>query len=799
MIDPASHQWKQCQSLIRSIQNDLETFSVFVGYYVECYRRYLVKALKVFWKDFNDQITDQESIPSHIYIFEKIYQLHQLIIHWIENPLIETIIDPSESTSFIKKLHSILYTIFIAEMPLIFSSLLFDLFTFSFEVFNTHPETSMTEKKSKFASCSICKFQKNNIENSCHCETLSEGFDPFLKNLKKLGVFHFLCDDIIKTVLYNSIETYISGLCKEKNFDISCLSLTCTWFENTVTNWIKRIYGDGSINDSKISIHLKSQRCLKADDNLDDENKSNDIDSQSNDKVEHIDINKIKNFITNTYIYSRMKQLFDIIIDFPYSEPSLLDLHECIKLEPFYQEKFTKSLKVALEVRLLHAGVPTSDIIEAYITSIKALKLLDPQGMILQIVCQPIRTYLRTRDDTVRCIITILTNDSLVNFENTRGEDIIKDNQNEDEVIYESWKSWKPQSMCASKLSSSVINSDIISMLIDIFDSKELFIQEYQRLLAQKLILNRDINLDFEIRNLEVLSLRFGESELHNCEVMLKDLRDSERINSRISSNEFDDLISNVKNQFPINGLILSEQFWPENLGFSQNEIKNFKLPKELEEMFSSYKEAFEAVKVNRTLIWHYQLGTVELEIEFKDKTQEFSVRPIQAAIIYLFQKQNQWKFSAISQELDVLPSILRRSIFYWKNIGVLREIENDCFEIVENSPSLHKPNPLSDQFNPISTDFDMFLDDEESMNETKNENNLQVFWNFIDNMLKNLHALPLERIYSILKMFNMQSPEIENLSIHELRHFLDGKVTEGKLICINGQYDLNTTVLEAE
>ena len=60
------------------------------------------------------------------------------------------------------------------------------------------------------------------------------------------------------------------------------------------------------------------------------------------------------------------------------------------------------------------------------------------------------------------------------------------------------------------------------------------------------------------------------------------------------------------------------------------------------------------------------------------------------------------------------------------------------------------------------------------------------------DNMLKNLHALPLDRIYSMLKMFYMQSPEIENLSMHELRQFLDRKVFERKLIFTNGLYNLN-------
>ena len=38
------------------------------------------------------------------------------------------------------------------------------------------------------------------------------------------------------------------------------------------------------------------------------------------------------------------------------------------------------------------------------------------------------------------------------------------------------------------------------------------------------------------MRNLELLKLRFGESSLHFCEVMIKDMVDSRRINTRVLS-----------------------------------------------------------------------------------------------------------------------------------------------------------------------------------------------------------------------------------------------------------------------
>lgn len=41
--------------------------------------------------------------------------------------------------------------------------------------------------------------------------------------------------------------------------------------------------------------------------------------------------------------------------------------------------------------------------------------------------------------------------------------------------------------------------------------------------------------LERELRYLELLKLRFGETPLHGCQVMLRDVADSRRINARIT------------------------------------------------------------------------------------------------------------------------------------------------------------------------------------------------------------------------------------------------------------------------
>jgi anaphase-promoting complex subunit 2 len=45
--------------------------------------------------------------------------------------------------------------------------------------------------------------------------------------------------------------------------------------------------------------------------------------------------------------------------------------------------------------RLLHPGADTKDIITQYISTIRSLRILEPQGVLLSRVAEPIRKYLR--------------------------------------------------------------------------------------------------------------------------------------------------------------------------------------------------------------------------------------------------------------------------------------------------------------------------------------------------------------------------------------------------------------------
>lgn len=59
-------------------------------------------------------------------------------------------------------------------------------------------------------------------------------------------------------------------------------------------------------------------------------------------------------------------------------------------------------LQKAMETRLLHPGVSTPDILTAYVAAIRSMRVLDPSGLLLETITQPVHQYLRSREDTVR-------------------------------------------------------------------------------------------------------------------------------------------------------------------------------------------------------------------------------------------------------------------------------------------------------------------------------------------------------------------------------------------------------------
>lgn len=90
------------------------------------------------------------------------------------------------------------------------------------------------------------------------------------------------------------------------------------------------------------------------------------------------------------------------------STPAIEDLKQCLEYTGQHS-KLVESFISALRYRLLTAGASTNDILHQYVSTIRALRTIDPAGVFLEAVCEPVREYLRGRKDTIKCIVTMLT------------------------------------------------------------------------------------------------------------------------------------------------------------------------------------------------------------------------------------------------------------------------------------------------------------------------------------------------------------------------------------------------------
>ncbi|XP_011351715.1 anaphase-promoting complex subunit 2 isoform X2 [Ooceraea biroi] len=633
----------------------------------------------------------------------------------------------------------------LSQLPLHHECIVEHFYKIAFNVFcnsdNSSQDTSASESQ-----CTGCNQKMEN----CQCQMIIYMFHETNRKLIELELLERLVGNVLTSLIHVRIENHVSQTC-DKTFDLSELIPLENWLETVVMSWLIRIYSGGFAKTVTLTDQVRNA------------------------------INKFKqklsHFLYETYTKIRIDHLFNIIIEYPESQPAIDDLRVC--LERTDQRKvLVKKLQEAIKTRLLHPGVNTPDIVTAYIAAIKALKHLDPTGVLLEAVTEPIKTYLKSREDTVRSVVNSLLDDSPSELadELVKGECLqLDDGSAEDEA--EDWEKWMPDPVDADPAKSTQRKvSDIISTLVNVYGSQDLFVNEYRTLLADRLLSQLNYHTEREIRHLELLKRRFGENQLHYCEVMLKDVYDSKRIDGNIHS----DTSYNLQRElFPTSALILSAQFWP-----PFKEDWKLKLPSIVQNQLNKYVKAFEALKGNRTLCWKPHLGNVSLEIELKDRKLDISVTPVHATIILHFQDKSEWILQDLAEAMHAPATVLRRKMAFWVSQGLLKETSNDVYVLQEESTSKNR----------LSTDTVVEEEETESVMASasdQREEELQVFWSYIVGMLTNLDSMPIERIHQMLKMFASQGPGAVECGLPELRQFLDRKVREHQLLFTGGFYRL--------
>ncbi|MCI4394293.1 hypothetical protein PGIGA_G00167000 [Pangasianodon gigas] len=601
----------------------------------------------------------------------------------------------------------------------------------------------------------------------CWCQDALEQLQEFSHILSRLQLLERVSSEAVTNILHRLIEQRMEQRCRGE-YERSFLSDFNDWLEQ-VLGWLSRVFASevGEASTSSLptegkldyvgSTILQRWRC------------------------------HMQQFFCRIYVNMRIEELFSIIRDFPESTPAVEDLKFCLERTNQRQQLLT-SLKSAFETRLLHPGVHTSDIITVYISAIKALRELDPSMVILQVACQPIRKYLRTREDTVRQIVASLTGDtegcSELASELSRADPVTLETQDSEDEGSDP-EEWTPDPTDAltDKTGSKRRSSDIISLLVSIFGSKEIFIDEYKTVLADRLLHQLNYNTAREIRNVELLKLRFGESHMHYCEVMLKDVADSRRINTNVHEEEAR-LPEEEQPPVPLSAMILSSEFWP------QLKEEKLELPAAVSKSMETYTHRFEKLKAMRTLSWKPHLGSVTLDVELEDRTlTNLSVSPIHAAIILHFQDKGTWALEELSGVLGVPQELLRRKLALWQQHGVLQEESPGRYSVLEKASSRERPDRGI-----MLIDSDEEGDSNTTTQSEQREEKLQLFWAYIQAMLTNLESMTLERIHSMLRMFVATGPSVTEMDVNELQAFLQKKVRDHQLIVSAGVYRLPKT-----
>ncbi|XP_076900275.1 anaphase-promoting complex subunit 2-like isoform X1 [Bidens hawaiensis] len=518
---------------------------------------------------------------------------------------------------------------------------------------------------------------------------------------------------------------------------------------------------------------------------------------------------RLEYFAYETLQDLRIAKLFEIIVDYPDSSPAIEDLKQCLEYTGQHS-KLVNSFISALRYRLLTAGASTNDILHQYVSTIKALRTIDPAGVFLEAVGEPIREYLRGRKDTIKCIVTMLTDGTGGNNSGPGNGDSLLEELNRDEENQESnsldddihaddkqtWidiQRWEPDPVEADPLKGSRYRRkvDVLGMIVSIIGSKDQLINEYRVMLAEKLLNKTDYDIDTEIRTLELLKIHFGESSMQKCEIMLNDLIDSKRTNTNVkatinksSQTALFPIYSDNELSFDIlDASIISSNFWP------PIQEEDVKLPEAVDQLLTDYAKRFHEIKTPRKLLWKKNLGTVKLELEFGDKTLQFTVTPVHASIIMQFQDQTSWTSKNLAAAIGVPVDTLQRRINFWITKGIVAESAgadstDHMYTLVDGT---------ADGGKTVNNEA-LGADDEAETSVASVEDQLRkemtVFEKYIFGMLKNVGSMGLERIHNSLKIF-CANPPVYDKSVQQLQSFLSGLVAEEKLELRDGTYSI--------
>ena len=481
----------------------------------------------------------------------------------------------------------------------------------------------------------------------------------------------------------------------------------------------------------------------------------------------------------------RAKEMFEIAADFPDSMVAIKELKDAASASSSFGY-IGKIFRPIVKRRLLHTGASTSQILDFFILMIRTLRVLDSSDLLLNYVAAPVRTYLMSRKDTVRSIVSSLTEGkhSELHGELRKGGPL-EYGADEDDEDGGPGEMWMPRKRDPDLLETGARGLDVLALLVSIYGSTDLFASEYRSLLADKLLSNLEYNTDQEVATLELLKIRFGEEPLHSCEVMLRDIEDSRRVNNAISS----ELRKVEDAESIVDYAILSDNYWPSLPTDTESAVNHPKA----QNILNSYESTYANLKKPRKLHPVGQLGQVSLDLTFDDDTtRSFTCLPIQATLILYLEEKSPRSLEELSTLCEVEEDEVKRRMVFWIVKGVCREVKNVSivmYEVIEDQTA----NAIADATNGSNKDeADYESGQMVSSSEAQEKAALISIEGYIKGMLHGHDSMSLERIHSLLKLVASGGGSGEmkyDMNMVQLRRFLQTMVDSDKIELIDGLF----------
>ncbi|KAL7675868.1 hypothetical protein ACOME3_002129 [Neoechinorhynchus agilis] len=477
--------------------------------------------------------------------------------------------------------------------------------------------------------------------------------------------------------------------------------------------------------------------------------------------------------IKRAFVHRRCESIFNLIRDYPATGGSIRELCRALRSSCMtLPNDFVEKLISAIHTRLLIRGIPTEDILQFFVSAVKILGMVDSSGSVRDKVYNVIKTYLKKQGDTVKAIISSMTSEE--------GMDMWARDPNDEQSLRE-WEDWLPEPLEAYQLPLHYSRkTDMLTILVGIYDSPSAFVAEYQRVLSSR-ILSRSPELESlrcqEERYIRILGQKFGEQEVHDCKIMMSDIGRSVAFNIR-----------DLRMPIDAQALIFSFKYWPEVI-LREAII----LPEIFVQFFLMVRERFKASNPDQTLDFFHDHEIVDIELEFENsKTVELTVTLLEALVLMKFQETTHWFASKLAEALHISAACIRQIMAFWLKTGLFFEGGRGDYLLVEDdfkdSPEIHR------------TCFEAYLepkielDDGEDVAIKRRTKYAKLCWHYVTTVLRYSEGVGIERLFSIIKTHAMQFSK--DIHLHDIRGIIDEKLATGELVCVDNVYKLSSQTL---